>query len=174
MAEDLFHHPDDLKHLIVCDHDHRPIGRVEQVYVNDRSRHPEWVSMLTEPHGTEHTFVPLRGAEHEAGGVLRVAYSLETVTAAPRLNADQHLGVAQEQELDAHYGLTPPQDEASGAPGVGRERPKAPLTGAEGEVAEVAELTGKPPAERPRLRKYVPADGDRATAPSTGAHREDR
>ncbi|WNI14364.1 hypothetical protein [Actinacidiphila sp. ITFR-21] len=165
MAVELFQDPDALKHLTAYDRDDRLIGDVAQVYVDDASRHPDWVTVETDPYGTEHTFVPLAGAVYEPDGILRLAYSLETVTAAPRINADQHLDLDQDQELYAHYGLTPPQGEASGAPGVGDDRPQVPLTGAESEVAEVAELSDGPPAERPHLHKFVPAGSHQAPEP---------
>jgi hypothetical protein len=164
MAEDLFQDPDALKHRPVHDRDGRLIASVAQVYVDiTKHRHPEWVAVRGQPHGAEDTFVPLRGARYDEDGVLRVAYSLETVDTAPRINADQHLTLDQEQELYAHYGLTPPADEASGAPGVGSERPKLTLTD-EAEVEEVAELA----PERPR--RHAPADYEQ---PPTGATRVD-
>ncbi|MYS20319.1 hypothetical protein GA0115240_11841 [Streptomyces sp. DvalAA-14] len=167
MAEELFQDPDALKHTPVHDRDGRLIASVAQVYVDiAKERHPEWVAVRGGPHGAQDTFVPLRGAGYDQDGVLRVAYSLETVAAAPRINADQHLTLDQEQELYVHYGLTPPTDEPSGAPGVGSERPKLTLTGDEAEVEEVAELA----ADRPLLRKFVPADYEQ---PSTGATRVD-
>ncbi|MFC4031220.1 hypothetical protein ACFO3J_07000 [Streptomyces polygonati] len=168
MAEDLFQDPDALKHTPVHDRDGRLIASVAKVYVDVlKDRHPEWVAVRGQPHGAEDTFVPLRGAGYDEDGVLRVAYTLEEVAAAPRINADQHLTLDQEQELYLHYGLTPPADEASGAPGVGNARPKAPLTGTDGEVEGVAELGPEPPPERPRLRKFVPADSEETRGGAT-------
>lgn len=121
-------------------------------------------------------FVPLRDARLEPGGVLRVGYRLDTIERAPALRAEQHLGLDQEQELYVHYGLTTPADESSGAPGVGDDRPKAPLTGRARDdvVAEVRELADEPPAGPPRLRRFVATDPDEATASASGVHGDNR
>jgi hypothetical protein len=159
LTDDLFDNPAALKTMTAHDRDGRRIGAVEEVYVDDGTRRPEWVTVRAGgPHGEEETFLPLHGAVHDPGGNLRVAFSLGTVEKAPRINADQHLGLDQEQELYVHYGLTAPEGEASGAPGVGDDRPRAPLTGHDRGMELVHELTDERPADRARLRKYVPPE----------------
>jgi hypothetical protein len=186
MTEDLFHNPEALRQLTAYGQDGELIGEVEQVYVDDRSGRPEWVMVRTEPPGEEEraggTFVPLSGADATGDGRLRLACSADAVRTAPRMEAEQHLGLGQEQELYLHFGLTPPADEASGAPGVGDGRPKAPVTGDEKDLEGVKELAGEPAAPAPRLRKFVPTDTDSdsdsgtdsATAGSSGVRGEGR
>ncbi|MBD0739588.1 PRC-barrel domain-containing protein [Streptomyces sp. CBMA29] len=161
MTGDVFGSSEALRELTIHDRHGQFIGRVSHVYVDDWDRRPQWVTVRTGMHGFEETFVPLAGAEHEigrdtGGGVLRVAYDLDTIKAAPREDAEQHLGLDQEQELYAHYGLLPPEGQASGAPGVGADRPTAPLTGHDEGMDDIKELSDAP--ARPRLRKAAPAE----------------
>jgi hypothetical protein len=160
MTDDIFQNPEALKELTAYDRDGARIGSIEQVYVDDSTRRPEWVTVRTGPHGAGEIFLPLEDAVAGTDGTLRTAHTVDTVKNAPLMNADQHLNLEQEQELYVHYGLTPPDDEASGAPGVGDGRPRAPLTGHDQGMEAVAELADEPPAERPRLRKYVPPEED--------------
>jgi hypothetical protein len=90
------------------------------------------------------------------------------------MSAEQHLNLDQEQELYLHYGLATPEGEASGAPGVGADRPKVPVAGDEKELQEIKELADEPEAPAPRLRKFVPTDSDEATASSSGVRGEGR
>lgn len=183
MTDDVFGSPEALRELTVHDRYGQLIGRVSQVYVDDWDRRPQWVTVRTGMHGFEETFVPLAGAEYEAGhdadaGVLRVAYDLDAIKGAPREDAEQHLGLDQEQELYVHYGLLPPEGQASGAPGVGDDRPTAPLTGHDQGLDHIKELSEEPSDEpsspRPRLRKATPPDKDDATTSSSGVHGENR
>jgi hypothetical protein len=164
MPDDSLRNPETVKELTVHDRDGVWIGVVEQVYVDDTTRHPEWVTVRMGPHGVGETFLPLEDAVRGDGHTLRVAHTVDTVRKAPLMNADQHLSLEQEQELYVHYGLTPPDDEASGAPGVGDDRPRAPLTGHDQGMESFAELAAEPPAERPRLRKFVPPEEGQSAA----------
>lgn len=155
MTDDTLQNPAELRELTVHDRDGQLIGSVEQVYVDDWSHLPEWVTVRDGLSGPATTFVPLEGAGLDKDGVLVVAYTADTVKAAPRENADQHLELDQEQELYVHYGLTPPLGQASGAPGVGGNRPTAPLTGHDEGLEEFRELSGEPAADRPRLRRFI-------------------
>ncbi|WP_328912171.1 MULTISPECIES: hypothetical protein [unclassified Streptomyces] len=174
MNEDTFHNPEALRHAVVHDRDGRLIGGVAEVYVEDWSRRPEWVAVRKEPRVAGAAFVPLAGAHYDTDGNLRIAFTLELVESAPRMHAEQHLGLDQEQLLYVHYGLTPPSDEASGAPGVGEERPKAPVTGQEDALKDIKELAEEPPAGPARLRRFVPTDSVHATVSSSGVHGENR
>ncbi|CAG7647984.1 PRC-barrel domain-containing protein [Actinacidiphila bryophytorum] len=148
--------PEALRQLTAYDRHGERIGRVTDVYVEDLHRLPEWVSVLTEEHGpgSGATFVPLEGASAGREGVLEVACTAEAVRSAPRMEAEQHLDLVQEQQLYRHYGLATPAEEASGAPGVGEGRPKWPVTEGEADLQGFRELAEQPPV--PRLRRYVP------------------
>ena len=81
------------------------IGSVGQIYLDDQSGQPEWVTVKTGLFGTSETFIPLRDAQVE-GQDLKVPYTRSKVKDAPRMeDADQHLDVEQEQKLYEYYGL---------------------------------------------------------------------
>lgn len=157
MTQDVFEDPEALRRLTAYDRNGERIGAIGEVYVDDREHRPEWVTVRTEPHGegSGATFVPLRDATHTREGALDLACTAEGVRSAPRMEAEQHLDLVQEQELYLHYGLSTPEDEASGAPGVGDERPKWPVTEGEQDLQGVKELADDT-ITVPRLRRYVP------------------
>lgn len=91
--------------------DEQKIGTVGQVYLDDRSDRPEWVTVRTGLFGTKESFVPLAQADTKANG-LRVPFTKDHVKDAPRIDADQgHLSHEEESELYRHYGL----DDAAGS-----------------------------------------------------------
>ncbi|WP_328535446.1 PRC and DUF2382 domain-containing protein [Streptomyces sp. NBC_00344] len=132
MAAD-FRSPDELTGLTVYDVAGDKIGGVEQIYLDDQSGKPEWATVKTGLFGSKETFVPLEGARRE-GDALHIPHAKELVKGAPRLDAEQHLDLVQEQELYEHYGLSRP-GQASGAPGVGGNRPTMPLHGKAADTA---------------------------------------
>jgi uncharacterized protein (TIGR02271 family) len=90
------------------------IGKVGQVYLDDRTGEPDWVTVNTGLFGRSESFVPLRGATAE-GDALRVGYTKAQVKDAPRVDADGHLSEDEEQRLYVHYGLA---DDDSGTGGT--------------------------------------------------------
>ncbi|MFE6162487.1 DUF2382 domain-containing protein [Streptomyces sp. NPDC056486] len=98
---------DGLAGLTAYDRTGEKIGSVEQVYLDDRTGRPEWVTVKTGLFGMKQSFVPLSGARRQQDE-LHVAATKEAVKEAPRVDADQHLEPDQEQDLYAHYGLTRP------------------------------------------------------------------
>src|SRR5215212_10163519 len=80
------------------------VGRVGQLYVDDESGTPSWITVSTGLFGTAETFVPLEGASFD-GDDLRLAYSKDTIKNAPRMDTDEHLDQAEEGELYRYYGL---------------------------------------------------------------------
>ncbi|MFE9406300.1 DUF2382 domain-containing protein [Streptomyces sp. NPDC006530] len=101
---DMFNRPEGLKGLVAYDPDGEKIGGVEQVYLDDASGRPEWVTVKTGLFGTKESFVPLAGARRD-GDALHVGYAKSMVKDAPRLDAEEHLDVDQERELYRHYGV---------------------------------------------------------------------
>jgi sporulation protein YlmC with PRC-barrel domain len=95
----------------VVDADGVEIGRATQAYLDDQTGEPDWVT-VGEPGGhPAPVFVPLRHAALD-GDRLRVPYSRDVVTEAPRIPAEDHLDVEDEIQLYRHYGLEglPPED----------------------------------------------------------------
>ncbi|UIJ35613.1 DUF2382 domain-containing protein [Allobranchiibius sp. GilTou73] len=90
----------------VVDSDGSKIGSVGQIYLDDQSGQPEWVTAKTGLFGNSETFIPIREAE-VAGNDLKVPYSKDKIKDAPRVSdADEHLDVEQEQKLYEYYGLS--------------------------------------------------------------------
>jgi uncharacterized protein (TIGR02271 family) len=81
------------------------VGKVGQVYVDDQSGEPSWVTVSTGLFGTSQTFVPLDRATMD-GNDLRLGYEKEQIKDAPRIDSDQHLDRAEEDRLYQHYGLS--------------------------------------------------------------------
>jgi uncharacterized protein (TIGR02271 family) len=80
------------------------IGSASEVYLDDETGQPEWVTVRTGLFGTKESFVPLRDADMTNDG-LRVAVSKAKVKDAPKIDTDGHLSPQEEQELYRYYGL---------------------------------------------------------------------
>jgi uncharacterized protein (TIGR02271 family) len=93
----------------MVDGDGDRIGTIESIYVDDQTGEPEWALVNTGLFGTKSSFVPLAQAT-ASGDQVQVPYEKQLVKDAPRIDTDQHLSEAEEQELWRHYGL----DYASG------------------------------------------------------------
>ncbi|WP_110944071.1 PRC and DUF2382 domain-containing protein [Streptomyces niger] len=107
--------PHDLAGLSVIDADGAKVGTVQQVYRDDATNEPEWITVHTGLFGTKETFVPLAGCTR-ADDTLRVPHTKDQIKDAPRMNADGHLDPSEEERLYRHYGLT-----RSGRGGMGRD-----------------------------------------------------
>jgi uncharacterized protein (TIGR02271 family) len=92
----------DLTGRTVTDTDGSKVGKVEQVYLNDHSGQPEWVTVSTGLFGTKESFVPLRGADFTGEDIV-VQVTKDIVKDAPRVDNDGHLEVDEEQELYRYY-----------------------------------------------------------------------
>jgi uncharacterized protein (TIGR02271 family) len=80
------------------------VGKIGQVYLDDQTQQPTWVTVSTGFFGTSETFVPIEGARFE-GDDIHVAYGKEQIKDAPRVEVDQHLSETEETELYRYYGL---------------------------------------------------------------------
>lgn len=82
------------------------IGKVGQVYLDDTTGMPEWVTVKTGLFGTRESFVPLAAA-HVDGDELVVDVTKDRVGDAPQIDEDGHLSEEQEAELYRYYGVDP-------------------------------------------------------------------
>jgi uncharacterized protein (TIGR02271 family) len=80
------------------------IGSASEVYLDDETGQPEWVTVRTGLFGTKESFVPIRNADLTNDGV-RVPVSKSRVKDAPKIDTDGHLSPQEEQELYAYYGM---------------------------------------------------------------------
>jgi sporulation protein YlmC with PRC-barrel domain len=81
------------------------IGKVGQVYLDDTTGQPEWVTVRTGLFGTKESFVPLAAARVE-GDELVVDIAKDRVSDAPKIDEDGHLSEEQENELYEYYGVS--------------------------------------------------------------------
>jgi uncharacterized protein (TIGR02271 family) len=88
----------------VYDPDGNKIGTASEVFLDDQSGSPEWVTVKTGLFGTKQSFVPIRDADLTGDG-LRVPVSKDAVKNAPKIDADDHLSPQEEQELYRYYDM---------------------------------------------------------------------
>jgi uncharacterized protein (TIGR02271 family) len=88
----------------MVDRDGDRIGSIDAIYVDDQTGQPEWALVNTGLFGTRSSFVPLAQAA-SSGDQVQVPYEKQLVKDAPRIDPDQHLSEAEEQQLWRHYGL---------------------------------------------------------------------
>jgi uncharacterized protein (TIGR02271 family) len=150
------------------------IGRIGEVYVDDSTGEPNFVTVRTGLFGTAESFVPLQDAT-VAGSDLRVAYDKDEVKDAPRVDPDGHLTPAEEQRLYAHYGLSGPGEPTSVGAGESNSRDhgtrghdtSGPTTDDAMTRSEERLRVGarEEEAGRARLRKYVVTENVTQTVP---------
>jgi len=150
------------------------IGKAGQVYLDDSTGAPSWVTVNTGMFGTSESFVPLQDATIE-GDTVTVPYAKDKVKDAPRVAADGHLDVSEEEELYRYYGLsygggqtttgrTEGVYDAEGT--VGRDT-SGPTTDRAMTRSEEQLNVGTQKVEtgRARLRKYVVTEEQTVTVP---------
>lgn len=122
------------------------LGRVRQVYLDDGTGAPTWITVRTGWFGGREHPVPLEGSERTEDGI-RVSASGPEVRDAPTVEEDEHLEQAQVAELYRYYGLAAPSGEGS--------------TGQAGAMTgEAGGTTGEvPEGLTPRLRRHPRAQG---------------
>jgi uncharacterized protein (TIGR02271 family) len=89
---------------VAYDRDGDKIGKVGQVYFDDETDQPKWVTVNTGFFGTSENFVPVQGAEL-SGDRVTLAYDKAKVKDAPKIAEDGHLSPQEEEQLYRYYGL---------------------------------------------------------------------
>jgi hypothetical protein len=120
------------------------LGAVEMIFLDEATDAPEWVLVRLEDDDGS-AVIPLAGANVEERAI-RVEPARDRIAAAPRIDVDETLSVADERRLYEHYGLAYSQEESSTVLPEGQ----APSESG-------AEAASESTEERPRLRKYVGA-----------------
>ena len=149
------------------------IGSIGQIYVDDSTGEPSWVTVRTGFFGMSESFVPLEGAT-DNGKDIMVNHDKDTVKDAPRIDADRQLSPDEEETLYVHYGMT----SGSGHRDRNRDRDKGRDWDKKGhtsgtatdEAMTVSEErlrvgTEKRERGRARLRKYVVTENVTKTVP---------
>lgn len=96
------------------------LGKVRQVYLDDETGRPAWITVHTGWFGHKEHPVPLVGAERGEHD-LRVAVSGDEVREAPTVEPDEHLSEAQVAELGRYYALAPADDIVTSDPAARAE-----------------------------------------------------
>jgi uncharacterized protein (TIGR02271 family) len=152
--------------------DGEKIGKVGQVYLDDATGQPEWVSVNTGLFGTSESFVPLADARI-TGDRIEVGYPKSQVKDAPRVDADEHLSEEEEEMLYRHYGLG---GRATGHGTGGETRRDTVGRDTSGPTTDEAMTrseehlrvgTENREAGRARLRKYVVTEQEQVDVPVT-------
>lgn len=86
----------------VFDRSNQKIGRVGQVYLDDQTQAPNWVTVKTGLFGMKEYFIPLDGSER-AEKRITVPFDKALVLASPRTEVDQNLSPSEEDALYNHY-----------------------------------------------------------------------
>ena len=138
------------------------IGTASQVFLDDETGNPEWVTVKTGMFGGAESFVPLARASVQ-GNEIEVPYAKDKVKDAPRVDedADGHLTPDEEAELYRHSGLSDDSSRTTGHDTSGPNTDDA-MTRSE-ERLHVG--TEQREAGRARLRKYVVTENVTTTVP---------
>jgi uncharacterized protein (TIGR02271 family) len=166
----------------VIDNDGDKIGSIGQIFLDDQTGRPEWVTVKTGLFGGGESFVPLRDGE-VAGNDIRVPYDKDKVKDAPRISdSDGHLSEDEEATLyryygtgdadyDTSYGYTDTEtrtdtDTAYAETGAGHDTSGPNTDSAMTRSEEQLRVgTEKVQTGRARLRKYVVTENVTTTVP---------
>ncbi|MGW6486796.1 DUF2382 domain-containing protein [Streptomyces sp. NPDC055056] len=90
----------------VYDADGSKVGDAKNVFFDDATGQPEWVTVKTGLFGTNESFVPMRGA-HMVEDHLEVTVSKDRIKDAPNVDVDNggHLSQDEEHRLYEHYDI---------------------------------------------------------------------
>lgn len=155
------------------------IGSVGQIYVDDQTGEPTWVTVKTGLFGTHESFAPLSSATQDGNDIV-IAHAKDKVKDAPRVAPDGHLEPAEEDELYAYYGLHGSNGHTgNGFAGTGRDAVDTDARGTVGHDTsgpttddamtrseeQLHVGTRQEESGRARLRKYVVTENVTKTVP---------
>lgn len=81
------------------------IGQIGQIYLDNQTGQPEFITVKTSMFGSGENFVPVTEATN-TDGHLTVPFSKDEVKSAPKVGPDQErLSVAEEEDLYRHYRM---------------------------------------------------------------------
>jgi uncharacterized protein (TIGR02271 family) len=170
--------PDDVQQYIgrtAVDLEGSKIGKIGQVYLDDGSGEPLWVTVNTGLFGTRQSFAPIAGSQFD-GDDVRLAVSKDTIKNAPNVDDDEHISGSEQDALYEYYGYA--GDQAAGQAGYaeGTTDTAAAASGTAGRSAGTDDAmtrseerlnVGKETVQagRARLRKHVVTENVTRTVP---------
>ena len=139
----------------VYDRGGEKIGSIEDIYIDDETRKPEWLGLGTGFLGMSHAVVPLANADFHDDGI-EVPYSRDEVKSAPKVGDDEDISPTQELELSRHYALhaqasSPPSGLASSAGPSDAGARESSADGPDSDVRKRREECG----DRSHLHKFL-------------------
>jgi stress response protein YsnF len=96
--------PSEFKSRTLLDSAGEKVGTIEDVYVDQETKKPEWVLVKTGLFGLRKTFVPMSVLQPE-GDNLRAPYSKDQITSAPNVGDEEGASPEEEARLFQHYGI---------------------------------------------------------------------
>ncbi|MCP3420409.1 DUF2382 domain-containing protein [Nocardioides pinisoli] len=86
--------------------DNEKVGKIGQVFLDDETDRPEFLTVNTGLFGMNESFVPAADADVNGDGV-RVPFTKDQIKDAPNVDvASGHLDQSEEQRLYSHYGMS--------------------------------------------------------------------
>ena len=137
------------------------LGKIGQIYVDDQTGQPLWVTITTGMFGTKQSFAPLYGSRSD-GGALHLAVTKDMVTDAPGVEADGHIEDSENEALYTYY-----DGYLGGRDGIQGHDTSGPATDDAMTRSEERLHVGTEQADagRARLRKYVVTENVTQTVP---------
>jgi uncharacterized protein (TIGR02271 family) len=160
----------------VVDESGDKIGKIVEIYTDDETGQPEWLTVKTGLFGGGASFVPLGGARAR-GDDLMVPYTKDKVKDAPRVedDGDGYLRPEEEETLYSYYGRqyrrTADDSRSAGSPATQGRSEGYDTSGPTTDDAmtrseeELRVGTRKQEAGRARLRKYIVTEQVQTTVP---------
>jgi uncharacterized protein (TIGR02271 family) len=147
------------------------IGKVGQLFLDDSTGRPEFITINTGLFGTSESFVPVQNARMDGDSVI-VPFPKDKVKDAPSVDLDGgHLDEPEEQRLYEYYGLsygdgTSGTETSEGVAQVGRDTsgPETDDAMTRSEERLAVGITSQE-SGRVRLRKYVTTETETQTVP---------
>ena len=99
------HNVDDYFYREVVSTDGTKIGKVGNVFVDEGTDTPEWVTVKTGMFGNNESFVPVAGSALSGDKELTVPFSKDQVKDAPNFDTDKSLTEEDEAQLYTHYQM---------------------------------------------------------------------
>lgn len=140
------------------------VGSVQDVYVNDTTGQPDFITVNHGLFGTGSSIVPLRGHSLRDGD-LHLAFPKDRIEDAPDLDDNGHLTTNDQDALYRHYALTEVQDVTTYETGA----PAEPVDGAAGYGVEAGAGVPAAGVDADAAGAGVPAAGVGAAAAGVGA-----
>ena len=158
---------DDYMGRTAVDDQGEKIGSVHQVYVNDESGLPDWVTVKTGLFGGRDRFVPLHGSKF-TGQDLVLPYGKDVVKDSPEAADTDRL---DPEESEALYRYYEPYLDTPSTGKAGKNKTGTAAGGSDGYLTRSEERlqvgTEKVEGGRARLRKYVVTEQQTVTVPVT-------